>query len=61
MYIKDERYDELVQGIVGYEMLKDIFENKELTDSEKIYEMKFAVEVIEKNFRRIKNDNNKCN
>ena len=48
MTISKERYDELIQGIVGYQMFKDVLEDKELTPDEKIYQMMFVVETVEK-------------
>ena len=54
MTISQERYDELIQGIVGYQMFKDVLEDKELTSEEKIYQMRFVVETVEKQMRRKK-------
>lgn len=47
MTISKERYDELIQGIVGYQMFKDVLNDKELTDEEKIYQMNVIVKVKE--------------
>lgn len=47
MYISKERYDELISGIVGYQMFKDVLNNKELTAEQKIFEMNMIVEVKE--------------
>lgn len=47
MYISKERYDELISGIVGYQMFKDVLNNKELTEEQKIFEMNMIVEVKE--------------
>lgn len=47
MYISKERYDELISGIVGYQMFKDVLNDKELSDEEKIYEMNVIVKVKE--------------
>ena len=52
MTISKERYDELIQGIVGYQMFKDVLEDKELTPDEKIYQMMFVVETVEKEMGR---------
>lgn len=53
MYISKERYDELISGIVGYQMFKDVLNDKELSAEAKIYEMNVIVEVKEGK----KNDN----
>lgn len=47
MYISKERYDELISGIVGYQMFKDVLNNKELTAEQKIFEINIIVEVKE--------------
>ena len=52
MTISKERYDELIQGIVGYQMFKDVLEDKELTPEEQIYQMWFIVETVEKEMGR---------
>ena len=39
MYISKERYDELISGIVGYQMFKDVLNDKEISAEEKIYQM----------------------
>lgn len=49
MYISKERYDELISGIVGYQMFKDVLNDKELTAEEKIYQMDVIVKVKEEN------------
>lgn len=53
MYILKERYDELISGIVGYQMFKDVLNDKELSAEAKIYEMNIILEVKEGK----KNDN----
>ena len=47
MTISKERYDELIQGIVGYKMFKDVLDDREMTTEEKIREMEFIVETVE--------------
>lgn len=54
MTITNERYDELIQGIVGYQMFKDVLEDREMSLEDKIREMAFIVETVEKNMRRKK-------
>lgn len=58
MYIEKERYDELIELAVGCQMFMDVLEDKTLSDSEKIYEMKFIWEIKKEEIeRRNKNDN----
>ena len=56
MYISKERYDELISGIVGYQMFKDVLNDKEISAEEKIYQMNVILEVKEGK----KNDNKWC-
>lgn len=56
MYISKERYDELISGIVGYQMFKDVLNDKEISAEEKIYQMNVILEVKEGR----KNDNKWC-
>ena len=53
MYISKERYDELISGIVGYQMFRDVLNDKEISAEEKIYQMNVILEVKEGR----KNDN----
>ena len=62
MYIENRRYDELIEMSVGCQMFMDVLEDKTLSDSEKIYEMKFILEIQkEQKERRNKNDNKRGN
>ena len=45
MYIKKERYDELIELAVGCQMFMDVLNDTTLTDSEKVYQMKFILEI----------------
>ena len=45
MYIENKRYDELIEMSVGCQMFMDVLEDKTLSDSEKIYQMKFIMEI----------------
>ena len=56
MYISKERYDELISSIVGYQMFKDVLNDKEISAEEKIYQMNVILEVKEVK----KNDNKWC-
>lgn len=52
MYIEKERYDELIELAVGCQMFIDVMNDKTLSDSEKIYEMKFILEIKKKEQER---------
>lgn len=45
MYISKERYDELIERSVGCLMFMDVLEDKTLSDSEKIYQMKIILKL----------------
>ena len=47
MHITKERYEELINGIVGFQVLKDIINDDTMTDEEKLYEMRIYLEVKE--------------
>ena len=57
MYISKERYDELISDTVGYQMFRDVLNDKEISAEEKIYQMNVILEVKEGK----KNDNIRCN
>ena len=62
MYIENKRYDELIELAVGCQMFMDVLEDKTLSDSEKIYQMKFILEIKKEQMERRKhNDNKRCN
>lgn len=54
MTISKERYDELIQGIVGYQMFKDVLNNAEISAEEKLHDMWFIVETVERELWRCK-------
>ena len=55
MNITKERYDELIEQAVGCQMFMDVLEDSTLTDSEKVYQMKFILEIKkEQKERRMK-------